>query len=76
MNETSHSSSQVKTTAPTTGPSSVPMPPNASMTMTRTSTLPNAYVDGPMNPSLWAYSAPARPSMAEPMHAGEDPVPP
>ena len=56
MDATSHSSSTVKATAPTIGPNRLPIPPNASITSTRTSTWPKANVDGAMNPSLWAYS--------------------
>jgi hypothetical protein len=54
LNDSIHSSRTVKAAAPTTGPSRLPMPPNASMTMTSTSTSPKLNVDGLMKPSLWA----------------------
>jgi len=66
LDETSHSSRTVSAAAPRTGPSKLPMPPSASITSTRTSTRPKAYVDGLMKPSLWAYRAPASPTIAEP----------
>ena len=46
------SSRTAKTAAPITGPSSVPRPPNATITRTRTSTRSKLYVAGLMKPAL------------------------
>ncbi len=52
-----------------TGPSSVPRPPNATSTRTRTSTRSKLYVDGLMKPELYARRAPVRPIIADPIVA-------
>ena len=55
------SCSQVKVTAPTTGPASVCTPPSSTITSPSTD-LPTASVSGEMLPLENAYSAPARPA--------------